>query len=193
MHPEKWQDSLYHSDQPAPEIDVAAEFGLPADLDLDTPPDVAFPPTANSHGVILSEEVAVATDESKNPFVLADSSGLPSLPEMPFSGNYCGDHQSRECECCRIRPDYPLTPEMVEVVEVTENYGSDVAAVRSRQLMRNTERRRLNSQRKRYEAIALERNMRRAVEVMTQRELNKTGAPKPPISASPAEPASQAS
>jgi len=42
-HPEKWQDSLYHSDQPAPDVDVAAEYGLPADLDLDTAPDVAFP------------------------------------------------------------------------------------------------------------------------------------------------------
>jgi len=43
LHPEKWQESLYHSDQPAPDVDVAAEYGLPADLDLDTPPDTAFP------------------------------------------------------------------------------------------------------------------------------------------------------
>src|SRR5271157_935656 len=42
-HPEKWQTNLYHSDQPA-EIDIAQEFGLPRDLDLDTPPDLAFPP-----------------------------------------------------------------------------------------------------------------------------------------------------
>ena len=193
-HPEKWQPSLYESAEPALNVDVAAEYGLPADLDLDTHPAIAFPPTANSHGVILSEEVAVATDESKDPFVLPDSSGLPPLPEMPFSGHYCADHQSRECECCRIRPDYPLTPEMVEVVEVTEAYGPEVAAVRSKQLMRNTERRRLNREHKRYEAVALERNMRRAVEVMTQRKLTErathegSAASKPPASA----PASEA-
>ena len=42
-HPEKWQTNLYHSDQPA-EVNIAQEFGLPRDLDLDTPPDLAFPP-----------------------------------------------------------------------------------------------------------------------------------------------------
>src|SRR5271166_2089620 len=42
-HPEKWQTNLYHSDQPA-EVDVAKQYGLPGDLDLDTPPDLAFPP-----------------------------------------------------------------------------------------------------------------------------------------------------
>jgi hypothetical protein len=190
LHPEKWQESLYHSEQPAPDVDVAAEFGLPAELDLDTPPAVAFPPDEAHHRVILSEDTERSEgDESKDPFVLAGSSGLPPLPEMPFSGSYCGDHQSRECECCRIRPHYPITPEMVEVVEVTETHGPEVAAVRSRQLMRNTERRRLNREHKRYEAIALERNMRRAVEVMTERKLaervtcEESAASQPPTSA----------
>ena len=186
LHPEKWQESLYHSDQPAPDVDVAAEYGLPADLDLDTPPAAAFPQSLG--GPQLPDVGNFGNAADTRQLVTDDS-----LPEMPFSGHYCGDHQSRECECCRIRPDYPLTPEMVEVVEVTETYGPEVAAVRSKQLVRNTERRRLNRERKRYEAIALERNMRRAVEVMTQRELNKTGAPQPPTSVSPAEPASQAS
>ena len=185
-HPEKWQPSLYESAEPAPDVDVAAEYGLPPHLDLDTPPAVAFPP---SMGGPQLPDVGNCGNASDKRQLLTDN----SLPEMPFSGHYCGDHQSRECECCRIRPDYPLTPEMVEVVEVTETYGPDVAAVRSRQLKRNTERRRINRERKRYEAVALERNMRRAVEVMTQRELNKTGAPKPPTSVSPAEPANQAS
>ena len=40
---DKWLPSVYHSDQPAPAIDLAAEYGLPNDLDLDTPPEVAFP------------------------------------------------------------------------------------------------------------------------------------------------------
>ena len=183
MHPEKWQDSLYHSDQPAPEIDVAAEFGLPADLDLDIHPDAAFQRDESPRCAILSEDPERSEgNKSKDPFVSANRHGFPALPELPFSGHYCGDHHSRECECCRIRPDYPLTPEMVEVVEVTKAYGPDAAAVRSRQLMRNTERRLLNRERKRYEAIALERNMRRAVEVMTQRKLGELTAPKAPAS-----------
>jgi len=43
MHPEKWQASVYHSDVAAPPVDVAKEYGLPADLDLETPPEIAFP------------------------------------------------------------------------------------------------------------------------------------------------------
>jgi hypothetical protein len=69
---------------------------------------------------------------------------------MPFSGNYCGDHHSQEYECLRIRADYPVTPEMVECIEVGQTYGPEVAAPRSKHLMRNTERRRLNRDRKRY-------------------------------------------
>jgi hypothetical protein len=54
-HPEKWQADLYHSDH-AVEVDVARQYGLPADLDLDTPAEVAFPPplAETSQSVILS-------------------------------------------------------------------------------------------------------------------------------------------
>src|SRR5271157_1044427 len=55
-HPEKWQTNLYHSDQPA-EIDIAQEFGLPRDLDLDTLPDLAFPP---EHDFDLSSRAQAA-------------------------------------------------------------------------------------------------------------------------------------
>src|SRR5215472_18388157 len=51
-HADKWQTNLYHSDQPS-EVNVAKEYGLPADLDLDTPPQLAFPALEASHGVIL--------------------------------------------------------------------------------------------------------------------------------------------
>ena len=43
LHSDKWQPSVYHTEVAAPAIDLAAEYGLPRDLDLDTPPDVAFP------------------------------------------------------------------------------------------------------------------------------------------------------
>ena len=178
-HPEKWQPNLYESDEPAPDIDIAAEFGLPADLDIDTPPAVAFPAPTNADAPPFSAASAGERVGTDNRQPATDN----SLPELPFSGHYCADHQSRECECCRIRPDYPLTPEMVEIVEETETFGPDVAAIRSKQLVRNTERRRLNRERKRYEAIALERNMRRAVEIMTQRKLAESSPSKPAVSA----------
>jgi hypothetical protein len=154
LHSDKWQANPYQSDQAA-EVDLAAEYGLPSDLNLDLSPEAAFP---------QSQEVGTGTDNRQ----LTTGN---SLPELPFSGHYCADHNSRECECVRIRPDYPLTPEMVEVVEVTETYGPEVAAVRSKQLMRNTERRRLNREHKRYEAIALEKNMRRAADLIAERKL----------------------
>jgi len=224
-HPEKWQDSLYHSDQPAPDVDVAAEYGLPADLDLDTAPDVAFPRLTNPGGPQLPGapplSAAPADDRvgfttGHQPSATDHLSQLPGAPplsaasaddrvgfttghqppatdhlsQLPFSGNYCGYHHSRECECCRIRSDYPVTPESVEVVELHQKYGDDLAGVRSSQLERNRKNRELRKERKRYEAIALERNLLRAVEVLTERKLKEGVAPKPPARASDPNPSS---
>src|SRR5271169_3387984 len=48
---DKWPASPYHSDQPAPAVDLAAEYGLPNDLDLNLPPETVFPaPTASETG-----------------------------------------------------------------------------------------------------------------------------------------------
>src|SRR5450755_1982753 len=44
---DKWPASPYHADQPARAVDLAAEYGLPHDLDLNLPPEVAFPSPAN--------------------------------------------------------------------------------------------------------------------------------------------------
>jgi hypothetical protein len=178
-HADKWTASPYHTDQPAPAIDLAAEYGLPADLNLDTPPEVAFPPP----DVILSEE---RSDESKGPFVSAHLAKMASdAPPMPFSGHYCGDHHSHECECLRIRADYPLTPENVEILEVCETLGSDAAAVRGKQLDSNRQRRQLRNDRKRYVAIALERNLRRAADLMAERKLAERAAQQSPAAQIP--------
>jgi hypothetical protein len=90
---------------------------------------------------------------------------------LPFSGHYCGDHHSSECECVRIRADHPVTPEMVEIVEVSQTHGSDAAAHRSKQLMRNSERRRINRDRKRYAAVAMEKNLSLAANCLAERKL----------------------
>ena len=39
----KWPASIAHSEHPTSDVDLAAEYGLPQDLDIDTPPEVAFP------------------------------------------------------------------------------------------------------------------------------------------------------
>ena len=184
-HPEKWQTNLYHSDQPA-SIDVAKEFGLPNDLDLDTPPEVAFPssPDLSSRAQPSGVE-GPAFPDSRPP----TTDNWIDLPPMPHSGNYCGDHHSKNCDCTIIRADYPVTPEDVEIVEITETCGSDAAARRSKQLDRNWERRQLNRDRKRYAAIALEHNMRRAADRMAEGKLAERAKPedlaakKPPVSA----------
>jgi hypothetical protein len=170
---EKWPaTSIFHSDQ-STEIDVAAQYGLPTDVDFSrtqeevfpTPEDAGVPPFSTVGGPQLPD-VGNCGASGHQPLATDHS-----LPQMPFSGNYCGYHHSRECECCRIRADYPVTPEAIEVVELYEKYGDDLAGVRSKQLERNRQRRELRNERKRYEAIALERNMRRAADLMAQRQL----------------------
>jgi hypothetical protein len=171
LRADKWQADPYHSDQSA-EVDLVAEYGLPKDIDIDIAPEVAFPPPDDLNGVILSGGGAPsAPPQSKDPFVATDSRGSQHSADLPYSGGYCGDHHSSECECMRIRADHPVTPEMVEVVEVAQIRGSDAAALRGKQLSRNSERRRLNRDRKRYAAIALEHNLRCAAERMAEQKL----------------------
>ena len=82
---------------------------------------------------------------------------------------------------------------MVEIIEISDTQGSDAAARRGNQLARNRQRRELRSDRKRYAAIALEKNMRLAAEKLAERKLaerdaqEKLAAKKPPASV-PAEP-----
>ncbi len=47
---DKWPASPYHSDQPAAAIDLATEYGLPNDLDLNTPPERRLPSTLRFTG-----------------------------------------------------------------------------------------------------------------------------------------------
>jgi len=150
-HPEKWQTNLYHSDQPA-EVNLAQEFGLPRDLDLDTPPEVAFPsPPASASG--------------DRPLAAANCFSSP----MPTAG-FCSEH-GYDCPDLVIRADHPVTPEAVEIHEIAQTQGSDAAARRGNQLERNRQRRQLRAVRKRYAAIALEKNMRLAAEKLAEQKL----------------------
>ncbi len=176
-HPNAWTPSAYINDQSQPfpnsYQEFEAEFGLPEGIDIDAPPEVAFPPP----NVILSEEQG---DESQAPLVSAHRVGEMGAPPLsPAVGYRVGDNFTDNLD---IRPDFPVTPEMVEIVEVSQTHGSDAAAIRAGQLQRNRQRRELARNRKRYAHIALQHNLKRAAEKIAAEKLppRKSPSNKPP-------------
>ncbi|HEY4934901.1 MAG TPA: hypothetical protein VII23_25305 [Terriglobales bacterium] len=169
---DKWPASPYHSDQPAPAVDLAADYGLPNDLDLNLPTEVAFPSRTHASALSETDNCPPTTD---NRF----SSPMPTMA-------YCKDGPG--CPEHTIRADFPVTPEAVEIVEIAETLGSDAAARRGGQLQRNRQRRQLTSDRKRYAAIAMEKNMQIAAERLAEQKIagkqaqEDLAARKPPTS-----------
>jgi hypothetical protein len=139
-HPEKWQTNLYHSDQPA-EIDIAQEFGLPRDLDLDTPTEFAFPDLSPR-----AEAAASAVGVEGPAF---SSPGAPPL--SPDFGDRVGatDNRPPTTDNLDFRPDSPVSPEFLELRDITRIQGSEAATLRYRELERNRARRELRSDRRR--------------------------------------------
>jgi hypothetical protein len=156
-HPEAWRASEYLNDQsaayPTSYEEFEAEYGLPEGIDLNVPPEVAFPPPAP------------AASETDNWSPATDNCFSSPMPTVAYckDGPGCPEHT--------IRADFPVTPENVEVYEVLQTEGSDAAARRGNQLSRNRQRRLQTSNRKRYAAIALERNLRLAAEKLAQQKL----------------------
>ncbi len=194
---DQWPAGIAHCDQPGPAIDLVAEYGLPDDLDLNTPPEVAFPPP-DPQGVILSGGGAsFAPPESKDPLFSPQPLGAPplspvfgdrvgaDLPPMP-TVDYC--QHGPDCPEHTIRADYPETPELAELHEIRETQGMDAAIERYKQQQRNQHRRHVAAGRKRYAAIALEKNLRLAAERLAERKLaekqaqEELAAKKPPAS-----------
>lgn len=182
---DKWAAPVFHSDQAA-SVDVTSEYGLPQGLDLDTPPEVAFPAPPDLQSVIPSEE---RSDESRDPFVSPHRPGSPTpapLSSMP-TVSYCKDGPG--CPDHTIRADFPYTPETEELHDVLETEGNDAAIRLYRQQQRNRHLRYVRASRKRYAAIALEKNMRLAAERLAERQLaekqaqEKLAAKKPPAPA----------
>jgi hypothetical protein len=75
-----------------------------------------------------------------------------------------------------IRADYPETPELAELREIQETQGMDAATARYKQQQRNRHRREVVVGRKRYAAIALEKNMRLAAERLAEQKLAERAA-----------------
>ena len=77
-----------------------------------------------------------------------------------------------------IRVDYPETPELAELREIKATQGMEAVAERHKQQQHNRHRRHVLTDRKRYAAIALEKNIRLAAERLAAQKLaaDKTGA-----------------
>ena len=165
---DKWPASPYHSEQPVPAVDLVAEFGLPNDLDLKLRPEAAFP-----------APVASETGDGQ------PDTGNSELSPMP-TVDYC--KHGPGCPEHTIRADYPETPELAELREIEETQGMDAVAERYKQQQRNRHRREVAVGRKRYAAIALEKNMRLAAERLAEQKLAEKqaqqdlAARKPPTS-----------
>ena len=172
---DNWPASPYHSDQPAPAVDLAAEFGLPNDLDLNRPPEIAFPESVIASDVGAPPLSPLFGDRVGNP-VNSLSSHMPTVA-------YCKDGPG--CPEHTIRADFPVTPEMVEILEISEAHGSDPAALRGSQLERNRHRRQLRTDRKRFAQMALQHNLRIAAERMVAEKLAaaKASPEAPPVAA----------
>ena len=187
LHSDKWQPSVYHTEVSGPAIDLAAEYGLPRDLDLDTPPERAFPQTPQGALPLspgFGDRVGVTASPTGNWPLATDNCLSSPMPTVAYckDGPGCPEHT--------IRADYPITPTNVEVYEVLQTLGSDAAAIRGGQLERNRQRRQLHSDRKRFAAIALQKNLRLAAERLAEQKLaekdvqEKLAAKKPPAAVS---------
>jgi hypothetical protein len=160
-----WHDTPYLTADATACDNFEADYGLPAGLDLHIPPEVAFPPPASDVG---NEEVGCPSTGWPVPPSFGGVGSASGLSPMPSAG---ACEHGPDCPELIIRADHPVTPDAIEILEVAETYGSEAAARRGSQLSRNRQRRLQTSNRKRYAAIALERNLRLAAEKLAQQKL----------------------
>jgi hypothetical protein len=171
-HPEAWRASEYLNDQsaafPTSYEEFEAEYGLPEGIDLGTSPEVAFPPPEPATEEGCPTLVRQPGGQGGNGRPANQAGNFFDLAPMPTVA-YCKDGPG--CPEHTIRADFPVTPENVEIYEVSQTEGSDAAARRGNQLSRNRQRRQQHSDRKRFAAIALDRNMRLAAERLAAEKL----------------------
>ena len=179
---DKWPASPYHSDQPAPAVDLAADYGLPNDLDLDIRPEVAFPSPAEPAFSICHPErrLPLRQPESKDllsPRPIPPSSATGSFLRpgpMPTVGLL---HSTVPAvPITSSAPTTPLLPSRSRSCEISQTHGSDAAARRGKSTGSATVSAAQPPNRKRYAAIALEKNMRLAAERLADQKLAERAA-----------------
>ncbi len=176
-NPAAWQPSAF-ADNPseAPAIEynnLEAEFGLPDGLDINTPPEVAFPPPSTpSPDVILRE---ARSDESKDPFISVNGSvflaGIDRTPLIPEVPPFIPRDYAAEAEIAL----FETTPEDVELNEILKTQGIQAMESRALEHQRNSRRRLMRkhfrANYERYAAEAKTRNIKRAAEQLLAQKL----------------------
>jgi hypothetical protein len=180
--PDAWRPSEYQNlasenDAAEPSVtsydDFEAEYGLPQDIDINIPPDVAFPPPQSTFSELSSRagvEGYAVSGSGESP------ESRPAPVAVAKAGVFAADPHSPAVD---VRPDFPISPETVEVCEIYATHGADAAQVRSNQLERNRQRRQLNTDRKRFAQIALQRNLQIAAQQIAQAKLAAAQSPQP--------------
>ena len=98
---DKWPASPYHSEQPAPAVNLTANYGLPNDLDLNTLPELAFPPPP-SLDLSSRAEAAVSAAGVEGPAFSSDGTHSSPMPTV----DYC----SSTAPAVQNTPSAPTTP-----------------------------------------------------------------------------------
>ncbi len=163
---DKWPASPYHSDQPAPAVNLESQYGLPNDLDLNLLPALAFPPHLGAKGAPpLSPGFGDRVGATDNGSPATDNFFSSPMPTVAYckDGPGCPEHT--------IRADYPETPELAELREIQRTQGDEAMVIRYKQQQRNRHRRHIVTSHKRFAAIALEKNMRLAAERLAERKI----------------------
>jgi hypothetical protein len=157
--PEAWRASEYHNDRSAPSVtsyeEFEAEFGLPENLDLKVPPEVAFPAPETDTGCPVPAGFAGAG-------VFADGDTAPSPAASVSSGPI-------------PQPDFPCTPYDMELNEINRTEGTRAMIRRAdeieRNRMRREQRQRTREAYERYSVLAYNRNIQLSAEMMLAQKL----------------------
>jgi hypothetical protein len=167
-----WHDTPYLTEDAAAYDNFEADYGLPEGIDVTVSPEVAFPPDMGGKGApSLSPAFGDRVGTTGNwPLTTGNSLDSP-MPTV----DYC--EHGPECPEHTIRADYPETAETAELREVLATQGPDAMGACHKRHQHNRQRRSMNTARKRYAAIALERNLRLAAERLAERKLAERAAP----------------
>jgi hypothetical protein len=92
----------------------------------------------------------------------------PSVGGVGFSFQPAHEYVSDDFT---FRPNFPVTPEHVELDEIRRTQGDDASLARSARMLRNERRRQFRTDRRRYADIAAQINLHRAAERIVEQKL----------------------
>jgi hypothetical protein len=180
-HPDAWQPSAYRNDQsqahPGNYDNFEAEYGLPENLNLNTPPEVAFPPPpepAFSHLSSRAEADVSAVGVEGPP--LSRPPLIPVIPP-PVLRDYMAEAEIAMNE---------YTPQDMELNEILKTQGYKAFDRRAREHQRDSDRKKqrklFRANYERYVAEAKTKNIQRAAEKLVAEKLaaEKAAAAQPP-------------